>query len=142
MSLRTEAPTRHEHPALKILSAPQSRNISPQATTDISIYFASENFSTNDECGLIGADASASQHPLCSLEPVKIAFRWHILNDLALVRNELRIKASCYTDISIFSVAFEARIWLYVGLCCDAGGLDSVPVPAVATHRSFPTRMN
>jgi hypothetical protein len=79
---------------------------------------------------------------LRSIEPVKIAFRWRILNDMTLVRNELRIKASWYTDISIFSVAIEARIWLYVGLCCDAGRLDSVTVPAVASHRSFPTRMN
>jgi hypothetical protein len=74
---------------------------------------------------------------LRSIEPVKIAFRWRILNDMTLVRNELRIKASWYTDISIFSVAIEARIWLYVGLCCDAGGPDGVTVPAVATHRIF-----
>ena len=54
-----------------------------------------------------------------------------------LVRNELRLKASCYTDKSLFSVAFEARFWLHVGLCCDAGGLDSVPGADVATHSEF-----
>ena len=53
-----------------------------------------------------------------------------------LVRNELRIKASWYTDKSLFSVAFEARIWLYVGLCCDAGRLDSVTVPGSVGTRA------
>jgi hypothetical protein len=100
----------------------------------------SANSFPQDACAI--TEDPASQFTLGSIESVKIAFRWRILNDRTLVRNELRIKASCYTDISIFSVAFEARIWLYVGLCCDAGGLDSGPVPAVATHRSFPTRMN
>jgi hypothetical protein len=76
------------------------------------------------------------------IDQVKIALDGAFLMISTLVRNELRIKASCYTDKSLFSVAFEARIWLYVGLCCDAGGLDSVTVPVVATHRSFPTQMN
>ena len=58
------------------------------------------------------------------------------------VRNELRVKASSDKGKSIFLVAIEARIWLYVGLCCDAGGLEGVTVPAVATHRSLPTQMN
>jgi hypothetical protein len=74
--------------------------------------------------------------------PVKIALNGAFLMIWTLVRNELRIKASCDTDKSLFSVAIEARIWLYVGLCCDAGGHDSVTVPAVATHRSFPRQMN
>jgi hypothetical protein len=85
---------------------------------------------------------AAWQLTLRSIAPVKIALDVAFLMISALVRNELRIKASCCTDKSIFSVAFEARIWLYVGLCCDAGGLGSEPVPAVATHRMFPTRTN
>jgi hypothetical protein len=73
---------------------------------------------------------------------VKIAFNVAFSISSAPVRIELRRNASLVTDKSIFSVAFEARIWLYVGLCCDAGGIDSVTVPAVATHRSLPTQMN
>jgi hypothetical protein len=68
---------------------------------------------------------------------VKIASKWRILNVSSSVRNELRRKASWYTDKTRFSVAIEARIWLYVGLCCDAGDPDGVTVPAVATHRIF-----
>jgi hypothetical protein len=73
---------------------------------------------------------------------VKFASKWRILNVVGAVRNKLRRKASWNTDKMLFSVAIEARIWLYVGLCCDAGGLDGVTVPAVATHRSLPTQMN
>ena len=66
--------------------------------------------------------------------------------EIAVVVLSLVLAASSlfggFSKIAVFSVAFEARIWLYVGLCCDAGGLDGVTVPAVATHRSFPTRMN
>ena len=51
-----------------------------------------------------------------------------------LVGNELREKASFVTDKSLFSVAFEARIWLYVNLCCDAGRSDSVTGAQVWQH--------
>jgi hypothetical protein len=60
-----------------------------------------------------------------SRQAVKFSFIWCIFNVVVLVRNKLRRKASCYTDKSLFSVAIVARIWLYVGLCCDAGGSDS-----------------
>jgi hypothetical protein len=56
----------------------------------------------------------------------------------SLVGIELHEKGSPITDKSLFSVAIETRIWLYVGLCCDAGSYDGVTGPEVAILRSFP----
>jgi hypothetical protein len=93
--------TRHQHPALKILSAPMPPEyFSQQATTnhlstrsdldDAGLDFGYRHLSRIRKffykwCMNIdqGTDASASQSPLWSLAPVKIAPTWRIFNDIA-----------------------------------------------------------
>jgi hypothetical protein len=50
---------------------------------DIGTYFASENFSTHGARGIDKAPMLQLRNSPWSLEPVKIALRWRIFNDMA-----------------------------------------------------------